>query len=275
MKKLLVLMLVLATFLGCIVGDAEKLRVNQPNFDSKEELVEILDNGTIALLSLNDENKYRITCSGVWITQYEVISAFHCISDNVLPTIVVVDDQLFFIDPDESLYLGQVVPYVSSKNLKGKKERKLGVNVDPSDVSFAIVVATDRKNDLVMFKTLNENDAFEHSTLPIRDKRIKIRAGEDLLIMGHTAGYPFTFLTGTVSAERYENSPMGELAHVIQASVPAWYGNSGGGAFDDHGNLVGIASFMRTNVPNMTFFIHFKEINSFVEKNQKQLSRPR
>jgi S1-C subfamily serine protease len=53
------------------------------------------------------------------------------------------------------------------------------------------------------------------------------------------------------------------LGPWMQVSAPIWYGNSGGGAFDAEGSLVGIASF-KALAPNVAFYVHLETIREFL-----------
>jgi S1-C subfamily serine protease len=49
----------------------------------------------------------------------------------------------------------------------------------------------------------------------------------------------------------------------MQVSAPVWFGNSGGGAFNDEGEIVGIASFIMKG-PSLGFFIPVDSIRPFL-----------
>jgi S1-C subfamily serine protease len=48
-----------------------------------------------------------------------------------------------------------------------------------------------------------------------------------------------------------------------------YFGNSGGGAFNDYGELVGIADWIK-RAPEMGFFVHLDTIRSFLDTNLKK-----
>lgn len=273
MKKILTLAMTLTVVIGCIVNSGTVNRTARtPSFNSQEELIEIIDAATIALVEKNEDNDFQVTCGGIWITQYQFISAFHCVSDIVLPSIEISSDgMLIFKEADETMYVGKTVSYVSSQRLK-RSDRQYHQPIDVINVSDAIIIATDRDHDLVMIQTVDHFDAIIHQALPVRKPYNELLIGERVHILGHTAGYPFTYINGVVSAERDSNGPFKKKIHVIQINASVWFGNSGGAAFDMNGNIVGIASFIRKDVPNMSFFIHFNVINQFIEKNEKLLA---
>lgn len=76
--------------------------------------------------------------------------------------------------------------------------------------------------------------------------------GENVFVIGHPEGLRFTLSTGIVS--RVHDS-------TIQISAPVSPGNSGGPAFDDRGNLVGIVTSMvdkrgDPNAENLNFAVN-------------------
>jgi hypothetical protein len=77
-----------------------------------------------------------------------------------------------------------------------------------------------------------------------------IRIGESVFSVGTPAGLERSFGEGLVSGLR-----AWEGVRIIQNSAPSWFGSSGGGLFDAHGNLVGITTAISTNMPNTAFSI--------------------
>ena len=55
---------------------------------------------------------------------------------------------------------------------------------------------------------------------------------------------------------------------TLQISSPAWRGNSGGGAFDADGKLIGISSWVSARGPMLGFFIHRDEIEKFLKESK-------
>ena len=85
-----------------------------------------------------------------------------------------------------------------------------------------------------------------------------------MCIVGHTTGLWWTYIEGDVSSSR---THVGKFSKLLQISSPAWFGNSGGGAFNEDGKLVGISSWIYTKAPMVTFFVHGDVIRSFLVKN--------
>jgi S1-C subfamily serine protease len=138
---------------------------------------------------------------------------------------------------------------------------------DDEGVHLAIVKAVDEINDLALL-------IVDPSSEPIHDNVIFtdeiIESGEEAHIVGHTAGYGWTYSKGYVSAIRREmKGPLeAPVEKVVQISSPAWMGNSGGGAFDSGGHFIGICSWVSTSGPFLTFFIHKDVISKFLAKEE-------
>jgi S1-C subfamily serine protease len=93
-----------------------------------------------------------------------------------------------------------------------------------------------------------------------------IHDGDEVDVVGSTVGLPFTCFHGQVAATRvFDESPFKTLQLQV-AGVN--HGNSGGGAFDSHGALIGIADFMygrgEETMQGMAFFVHRDSIFTFL-----------
>lgn len=270
MKKLLVIACVTLVIFGCAVVPSTSSKL-AAHINERMTLVERIDDSTIALVQANDDNEYDVICGGVWITDHDFITAFHCIEDVVLPTWNINNGQLSLDDPDEKLYIGKTVSYVSSRNFNERK-RQFESPITEFDTTLAVIVATDRERDAALIKTLSEIDSVRHSIARVRSTDLVV--GEHLHIIGHPVGFYFTYIEGIISGTRVSVHPgRNEHVKVIQINSDAWYGNSGGGAFDSDGNLVGISSFLLKNAPAMTFFVHCDTINDFLQKHEEVLSQ--
>lgn len=80
------------------------------------------------------------------------------------------------------------------------------------------------------------------------------RVGDRVHIVGHPIGLGWSYTVGIISAHRGE---------YIQVSAPIFFGNSGGGAFNEAGELVGISSFMLRGV-GIGFFVDGESIEKII-----------
>ena len=97
--------------------------------------------------------------------------------------------------------------------------------------------------------------------------------GDALHICGHPKGYYWTFMEGTVSGYRGDLSHDSIRGPFLQVQAPVYFGNSGGGAFDSYGKLVGIAD-MLLRMPDAAVFVHLDSIRTFL-RSQHLLDKPK
>jgi S1-C subfamily serine protease len=192
----------------------------------RKDLVENLQNETISLVSIDERGIENVFCSGVWIDYQYILTAHHCVNDGIAFNYQVYDDKM-------------------------KVNRK------------AFLVKGSHVDDLALLLT----DPAMTPIHPIAKLTDNIWVGEHINIMGHTMGLEWSYVEGVISSQRANVEAGGDFFPLLlQISSPAWKGNSGGGAFDDEGRLIGICSWVSLRAPMMTFFIHEKRIKEFLSK---------
>lgn len=90
-------------------------------------------------------------------------------------------------------------------------------------------------------------------------------------MVGHVTGMYYSYSHGYVAAYRptMPVSFAGETqGPFIQVSIPLWHGNSGGGCFNDYGELIGIADFVALLVPDVGFLIPTDTVKWFIYQVQ-------
>ncbi len=219
--------------IGCCISTYEVKSRPLVKQTTEVQLIENLENSTILLFTYNSEQEIEGFCAGVWISPSTILTAKHCIQE---------DDTYHLI--------GSIVKF------RTNFEYTQGINED----YFGMVAALSSNSDLALIKSVS---SVSHNIAVLSNK---IAHDGDLLhIVGHTNGFFFTYLPGTVSRVR-NIVDKGYIQQYIQIYSGVWLGNSGGGAFDSHGNLVGIASFITTQAPNISFFVSTKEIGKFLKE---------
>lgn len=179
---------------------------------------------TVALVELR-EGKNHPFCTGIWLSPNIILTAAHCTRDG------------------EEDPIGTVIKFSTKEEMEDNKSH------------FAVVTNVDSRRDLAIIKSI---DFFLHPQVVIAEQDAPV--GEHIEIVGHTVGLSFSYIEGVLSAYRIDD----DAVQVLQISSAAFMGNSGGPAFDSHGHLVGVCSFIRLGVPNVTFFISRESILNFL-----------
>lgn len=258
MKKLLSSLFFV--IIGALAGCCTHAKFRHP--DARTLLVTQTKDETVALVRVDDKIVTPF-CSGVWVGKNQILSADHCVRaaiENILLDYISEED-----DPDYFEQQVQLLEDGFKINFIVNSEER-GVFRKPSTVHVAEVVKHDTSHDLVLLKVLDqEKDVPTHAYAKLATKTPNV--GSDVSIMGHVVGLYWTYTRGIVSAYREEDflpiQPEGKKGPYTQIAGEVFKGNSGGGAFNEDGELVGIASFMAPAM-NECFFVHLETIRSFL-----------
>ncbi len=206
-------------------------------------------------------------CSAVWVSPTVMLTAAHCVDDLGKPAETASEDPA-----TQLLQLLQQLQNGQDPRIEPKWDPtgqtfyySVRGDITPKTKSYhsAKVLAVDWNDDIAL---ATADSPPTHTFAPIR--RGTIHDGEELHIVGHPAGMWWTYIHGYVAAQRPEYSDHnGHTYPVIQVTAPVWFGNSGGGAYDDDGNLVGMADAI-SRVPNTAYFIPADTIRQFMEHNK-------
>ena len=253
------LLLVLGSLIvGCI--HANEHTISLPNMTKAS---------TVALVETVDGESH-VYCGGVWVNEDEFVTARHCVAGAAIQRVLAkMSPRDRFIammtgiglpDPSDEALVGLDITYTSEDDMAEVDEEPIR--------SFAgTVTALDKARDIAVVKV-------DHSAQP-RHRVATIAwsipaTGEEVVIVGHTIGLHWTYMKGTVSGIRKRlfdtDDEDKKIGPFIQIVAPVFKGNSGGGAFDKNGRLIGIASFI-VRAPNQSFFVHADTIHEFLKKN--------
>lgn len=200
----------------------------------KRALVDDLELKTVALLMPQEDGVLMPYCTGVWVANDKILTANHCLMHDGFV--------VYGIREDEDEAIGRV-SYV--------------VDADP-ELDLALLVTDPQSTP-------------KHPAAVVADD---VWDGQHVNIVGHTTGLWWSYMEGVVSSTRSNIMSGGKrLPKSLQVSSPAWFGNSGGGAFDDEGRLLGISSWISRRAPLMSFFVHRSEISKFLSKNYSGQAR--
>jgi len=183
----------------------------------------------------------HIFCTGVWVGSYTILTANHCVE--------AVAEELGTENPK-----GLPVEYAI-------KQHAYDFGKDPSKVYLSSVLALDMPHDLALLRVTGVVPS--HSVARLAQHVPS--SGAFLDFVGHPGGLPWTHTKGVAAAYRTDLGPVDWVqGPFLQVSGPVWFGNSGGGAFDTEGRLVGIASFIMRAPPLTGFYIPVESIKNFL-----------
>lgn len=128
----------------------------------------------------------------------------------------------------------------------------------------AVVVATDRHNDLALLRVDSKwFSGFEG--IPYNVKTSISDVGEEVFVLGYpmvnTMGTEIKLTTGVISAK---TGFQGEVS-LYQISAPIQPGNSGGPLFDRKGNIIGIVSSKHSRAENVSYAIKTSYLKNLLE----------
>lgn len=241
----------------------------QPKPLSPVDIASSIDNATVALTRVDEDGDTIPFCTGVWVSQTVILTAGHCLvglanllseeRNGALPGMPGIPEEL------EKLLQSNLLPPVDPTSLKIQyiiQSEETGLYHTPTNKHDSSVIALYKKKDLALLKA--EGPIPQHAVAHLAGKTP--RQAERLHFVGHVNGLYWTYVQGVVSAYRKDFDKI----HVefdgpfLQVSAPVYTGNSGGGAFNDQGELVGIASFILP-APNVACYIHLETIRSVLQ----------
>lgn len=292
MTRFLALISTFALALGltsCVGGMSQF----QPKKLSTPDMINHEGTTTVALVfQLEDEDgtseisETHSVCTGVWVDATHIVSANHCtkrllqfaqekqdakekVHQAEIANCNGLAEMMGLCDPDEVV----VHKVIKMENLPVHYiiwSEVDGIGKDPTGEHLSKVVGWDGPHDL----TLLEAQGHAIPTHPIAELApITPALGEKLYFCGHVHGFYWTFVEGTVSSYRDSLPGAHTNGPFLQVSAPIGHGNSGGGAFNEQGQLVGIAD-MITKAPNMGLYIHVETIRAFLVAQKVVPAKP-
>lgn len=219
-----------------------------------------IGSSTVALImQIQDEDgseQYHSYCTGVWVGPKTILTAHHCVQ--------AVADHI--AKKTEGLEGGGPIDVMGTPIHFIQENEVMGLGEEPSALHLGGVVYDDEDHDLALIRALGKAVP-EHDIAEVASQSPAI--GEKIHIVGHQKGLYWTYMEGTVAAYRDElslDSPMGPW---MQLEAPVYFGNSGGGAFNSDGELIGISSRI-ARAPSVAYYVHVDSIRKLLDK-QKSL----
>jgi serine protease Do len=128
---------------------------------------------------------------------------------------------------------------------------------DKRELPVVEIVAYSERHDLALLRV----DAKDLPALTLGDSD-KVHAGDPLVAIGHPLGLEDTVSNGLVSAIR----PLNDELTVLQISAPIAPGSSGGPLFDEHGDVVGVASAIMRGGSNLGFGLPVRYVKELLAR---------
>jgi S1-C subfamily serine protease len=223
------------------------------------------DGETVVEAEAHEENARVMSyCAGVWINRDTFITAYHCIED-LNRTTVTLELDASTLTPQLSPVQGPLGAQALYSAFGDVNETALNKAVKTHS---SYVFAIDKQHDLALMRATTDPTDPTVPHHPSAAVATSAHVGDQVSVVGHPHGMWWSYVHGYVGAIRPDVSgPHGDVANVLQVSAPVWYGDSGGGAFDAQGNLIGVCSFLNESIPNMAFFIRFDHVNDLVKRS--------
>ena len=252
---------------------------------SNQELISLERESTVALMIYRDDKEttqttgYTPFCTGVWVDETHILTADHCAkavqrheqkrlderkqkNSEAPKSLQELLARLFggqVDEPDTVEEKGLTVHYIVESEV-------MEVNKEPSAWHMSKVVGFDEAHDLALLEAKGRAIP-QHKVAKLASVTPDI--GEHVNVVGHPTGLYWTFISGQVSAYRGADMLKGEdnKGPWMQVMAPVFFGNSGGGCYNDFGELVGIADWIK-NGPEQSFFVHLDTLRSFLQSQK-------
>ena len=147
---------------------------------------------------------------------------------------------------------------------KDFKVLTLGEGGYKQNLREAEVIKYSITSDLALLKLMS----FPQDMQVARLSQVIPNVGDSVHAIGHPHGEIWSYSKGYISAHREDYSwDVGEQNYrgdVYQMQTPINPGNSGGPLLNDHGNVVGINTFVNTQAQGITYAVTVKEIIKFL-----------
>lgn len=235
--------------------------------NSANNLSTIITNETVALTTVDPDGDTLTYCAGVWVSDTTILTAAHC-PMGIAELSTEIDDILKIRASLGDVNAAKEIRKILSEAAKPldytfiTKEEYPGMFRTPDVLHHARLLAMDERHDLALLVT-DENVA--HMTAKLAETTPDV--GEKLEFSGHPGWIAWTYVEGIVAGYREPQFRVYPLIDgpFLQVSAAIFQGNSGGGAFNERGELVGVCSFTAGHIPNAAFYIHLSTIKQFLE----------
>lgn len=192
------------------------------------------------------------------------VDLFKAVSPSIYLIVAAKDEQA--LKRMKSVYEGSAVaitPTLALTNCHIVARRKTIILVQKKEEDLGTVVASDPKTDRCIIETRRLR------MHPVRGVRryADLNVGEKAYTVGNPSGLEATLGEGLVSGLRERDG-----VRYVQTSAPISPGSSGGGLFDERGNLLGITAFKLVDAENLNFAIAAEDYWAKIAAKRKRKS---
>lgn len=245
-----------------------------------------IGNQTVALVFESKRGEYHAFCTGVWVGSNAILTARHCV-EGVMEAMnkevdkrnekkrEEIESKKENVGKDkadiEAEVQEEMTPRFSEVGLPVHyilENEVTNPDQEPTAIHLAHASFLNNDHDLALLHA--DGVAIpDHEVAELADNNPAL--GSPVHVVGHVKGLYWSYIQGNVSAYRnfIEEAPEGIKGPYTQISAPVFFGNSGGGCFDEEGKLIGVVSFIAP-APNTTFLISLKPLRLFLEAHLQQ-----
>ena len=273
MKRLLRLCSLVCLVLGlsfCGVGNNTVIRSY-----TGPHIATIVNDATVALIAEFNGGAY---CTGVWVSPTVIMTASHCVvaysrirhqvaalaalreagvPEPIIPALMSLDKeelQAIHNNPEADPTLKKLVdiiygiPYLPIHGLVMGytiRSQVTDIGIAPLKIFHSVSYSVNIEKDIALLRIDGNEGMGVHGIAKIAE--LNPLVGETVYSSGMTHGAYWTFKTGIVSAYRHDLSHNGMKkieGPFLEVEANLNHGDSGGGVFNDRGELVGISSFI-------------------------------
>ncbi len=199
--------------------------------------VDSLTAKAVALGEVTEDGELDIFCSGVWVAPGVIATADHCV---------------------RGLKPGTQVSYVVKADMVQPGQYAVKFTAEPHT---AVLDLRDPDHDVALLLAVGSVPS--HEVAPIQSEPPK--QGSQVHTLGAPLGVPWSYSRGDVAAIRFLPSHTDHDILTVQVTAPISGGNSGGGLFNDRGELVGICRATYTSGQNMNLFTHISYVSELLK----------
>lgn len=206
----------------------------------------------------NSTAELDVYCSGVWINEDTILTAAHCVQVHKPASLKMLESLGLKKSTVAKTWspVGDKLQYSSHGDIQDYHIRKVRSAHD------CTVIAVDDDNDLAIVKA--SAGLFSIPQHEIATIASESQIGDNVHIMGHPSGLLWTYVRGNIAQVRDGFANVDDVkVDVLHISAPIWFGNSGGGAFNDNGELIGVLSFLQ-RTPSTGFFVRHTVVEDFL-----------